>query len=192
MSSSHLKFVISMDFDDLTMNNQSMTDYLGSKNSERIELVYFFGQSNGKIDAINRDIPLEGWDIIVATADDMEPFQDWDKTMIENFKENFFKAINYNTDPRVKDFKTLITLPVIGKDLYKHFGYIYHKSYRSEFADNEQTMEFEKMGILEHVDRQPIIHKWHENQDALMGKNIYEGSFDRAVFERRKSEGFPR
>jgi hypothetical protein len=194
-STSEIIFIINMDIDDASMNNQKMTEFLESKNSDRVKIRHFFGQSMGKINAINRNTPQESWDILVATADDMIPSASWDETIIRDFEGDFFKALNYNTDPRLKeqgkDFRTLITLPVIGRKLYDHFGYIYHPDYRSEFCDNEQTLVFEKMGVLKHIDKRPITHKWAENQDDLMRKNIQDGFSDRAVFEKRKAAGFP-
>lgn len=190
-SSTQLTFIISMDLDDGSMNNNDIKSFLQSKNSERIILTYSYGESKGKIDAINRGIPKDGWSILVATADDMEPSQDWDLEIIKDFNGDFFKAINYNTDPRVADFKTLITLPIIGKKLYDHFGYIYHPAYKSELCDNEQTAVFERMNILTHIDKKIIEHKWHENQDELMRNNIIKGYTDRSTFEQRKTAGFP-
>jgi hypothetical protein len=192
ISSLNLCFIISMDADDSSMNNEAIKTYLNSKNSDRIKIEYFYGESKGKINAINRDITAEEWDILIATADDMEPYPNWDQIIVDDFKGAYFRALNYNTDPRVEDFKTLITLPVIGRQLYDHFGYIYHPAYRSEFCDNEQTAVFERMGVLIHIDKRVIIHKWHENQDSLMRRNIIDGYSDRAVFEQRKNAGFPK
>ena len=192
-STSNLTFIISMDSDDITMNNPEMINKIESKKSERINILYFFGYPNGKINAINRDIPSEGWDILVATADDMIPYQDWDKVVIADFSDNdLFKAINYNTDPRLGVPENLITLPVMGKKLYDYFGYIYHKDYRSEFCDGEQTLVFKRLGVLTYKNQRPILHDWFGNQDALMGKNIREGNMDRAVYDRREKEGFPK
>jgi hypothetical protein len=195
-SSSKIRFVISMDTDDATMNNPEMIEYLKSKNSDRISLEFFFGPSNGKIAAINRDIPTDDWDILIATADDMEPFPFWDKIITEDFKGDFSKALNYNTDPRLeeqgKDFSSLITLSIIGRKLYDNFGYIYHPDYVAEYCDNEQTIVLEKMGVLQHINKRPVIHKWGENQDRLMSENIRKGYQDKGVFERRMSMGFPK
>lgn len=177
------------------MNNQEIKDFLASKNSERINLQYFLGPSKGKINAINRNIPSQDWNILIATADDMVPFPSWDKMITADFGTDLFRALNYNTDPRLeeqgRDFKSLVTLPIIGKKLYDHFGYIYHPSYKSEYCDIEQTFVFDRMNILTHIDKRPIVHKWHENQDDLMRKNITEGYSDRIVYEQRKTLGFP-
>jgi hypothetical protein len=195
-----LLVVVSMDDDDSEMNNDSSRNAFARLAEDGVAIVYHYGSSNGKIAAINRDIPAGDWDIVVSTADDMEPVEDgWDDIIVQDMLREFPDldgALNYNTDPRLEDkgpegYKTLITLPVIGRKLYDRFGYIYHPDYKSEWCDNEQTEVFETLGVLRHINRRPIVHKWAENQDSLMSRNIQIGwSMDRQTYARRKAGGF--
>jgi hypothetical protein len=193
--------VITMDIDDSSMNNNPMRYYMNNKNTgEDISVTFSYGNSEGKIAAINRMVPTTDWDIILSTADDMVPVEDgWDNIIVQDMIREFPDlngALNYNNDPRLEakgaeGFKTLITLPVIGRKLYDRFGYIYHPAYKSEWCDNEQTEVFEKLGVLRHIDRRPIVHKWAENQDALMQRNMQIGaSVDCRTFEQRKAMNF--
>ena len=192
--------VVSMDKDDLLCNNQHFRKFLDNKKSETVEVIYSYGESLGKIAAINRDIPATPWDILISTADDMESSeQGWDDIIVQDMIREFPDmdgALNYNDDPRLveKDaegYKTLITLPVIGRKLYDRFGYVYHPAYKSECCDNEQTEVFESLGVLCHINTTPIIHKWAENQDELMQRNMQVGwSVDRKTYETRKSLNF--
>jgi hypothetical protein len=69
---------------------------------------------------------------------------------------------------------------------------VYHPDYKSEWFDNEQTEVFESLGVLKHIKRRPIIHKWFENQDSLMARNMQIGSnYDKQMYMNRKSSGFP-
>ena len=130
----------------------------------------------------------------------MEPVEDgWDDIIVQDMMREFpnqYGALNYNNDPRLEEkgaegYKTLITLPVIGRKLYDKFGYIYHPDYKSEWCDNEQTEVFESLGVLRHINRRPIIHKWAENQDALMHRNMQVGwNHDRQTYARRKAANF--
>jgi hypothetical protein len=195
-----LLIVVTMDDDDSEMNNDYSRDAFARLTEDGVEIVYHYGPSNGKIAAINRNIPTEEWDIVVSTADDMEPVEDgWDDIIVQDMLRefpNFDGALNYNNDPRLEDkgpqgFHTLITLPVIGRKLYDRFGYIYHPDYKSEWCDNEQTEVFEGLGILRHINRRPIIHKWAENQDTLMHRNMQIGwNADRMTYARRKANQF--
>jgi hypothetical protein len=68
---------------------------------------------------------------------------------------------------------------------------VYHPSYKSEWCDNEQTEVFETMGVLRHINTRPIIHKWAENQDDLMHRNMQVGqTFDKTLFLERKKNNF--
>jgi hypothetical protein len=195
-----LLVVVTMDDDDSEMNNDSSRDAFARLAEDGVEISYHYGPSNGKIAAINRDIPTGDWDIVVSTADDMEPVEDgWDDIIVQDMLRGFPNldgALNYNNDPRLEDkgpdgYKTLITLPVIGRKLYDRFGYIYHPDYKSEWCDNEQTEVFESLGVLRHINRRPIVHKWAENQDALMRRNMQIGwGTDRQTYVRRKAAVF--
>jgi len=192
--------VVTMDIDDSSMNNNPLRYFMSSKIKGTVDVTFSYGNSEGKIAAINRMVPSTDWDIIVSTADDMEPVErGWDDIIVQDMMREFPDlngALNYNNDPRLEakgteGFKTLITLPVIGRKLYDRFGYIYHPAYKSEWCDNEQTEVFEKLGVLRHIDRRPIVHKWAENQDALMQRNMQIGwSVDRETYASRKVKGF--
>ena len=192
--------VVTVDIDDSSMNNNPLRYFMTSKIKENLDITFSCGNSEGKISAINRMVPSTDWDIIISTADDMEPVeQGWDDIIVQDMMREFPDlngALNYNNDPRLEPkgsegFKTLITLPVIGRKLYDRFGYIYHPAYKSEWCDNEQTEVFEKLGVLCHIDRRPIVHKWAENQDALMQRNMQIGyTVDRQTYEDRKANLF--
>ncbi len=196
-----IRVVVSMDTDDHEMNSDEVREGLKTLCGDFVFISFHYGPSLGKIDAINRDVPDDHWDILVATADDMEPVEDgWDDIIVQDMLREFPDlngSLNYNNDPRLEEkgpqgFHTLITLPVIGRKLYDRFGYIYHPDYKSEWCDNEQTEVFESLGLLRHIDRRPIVHKWAENQDALMRRNMQIGwSVDRQTFARRKEQNFP-
>jgi hypothetical protein len=119
----------------------------------------------------------------------------WDELIRQHMNQNFPDsngAINYNVDPRLGDnWPSLITLPVIGRKLYKRFGYIYNPSYLSECCDNEQTEVFARMNKLVHVNQRPIVHEWQKYLDSLSARNIGLGQRDRVTFESRKAAGFP-
>jgi hypothetical protein len=195
-----IRVVISMDSDDAQMNSDEVREGLVSLCEDFVFIEYHYGDSLGKINAINRDVPNDHWDILISTADDMEPVEDdWDDIIVQDMVREFPDldgALNYNNDPRLEDkgaegYKTLITLPVIGRKLYDKFGYIYHSDYKSEWCDNEQTEVFESLGVLRHINRRPIVHKWAENQDALMRRNMQIGwSQDRQTYARRKATNF--
>lgn len=150
--------------------------------------------ANGKVAAINHGIPTAGWDVIVVVADDMIPMQGgWDNQIRTDIRENPQAwMINYNDDARLGEhWRDLITLPVMTKECYDHFGYVYNPIYESECCDCEQTLILEKMGRIAHVNKRPISHEWTKYQtDRLTQINTDAGRRDNAIFERRKARGF--
>jgi hypothetical protein len=195
--------VVSMDKDDLLCNNPHFRKFLDNKKSETVDIIYSYGESKGKIDAINRDVPTTPWDILISTADDMEPMEtNWDDTIVQDMIREFpdlYGSINYNTDPRLETkedgraegWKGLITLPVIGRKLYDKFGYIYHPDYISESCDDEQTIVFTRLSVLKHIDRRPIFHNFKPWHDELMVRNMQIGqTVDRKKFLERKEKNF--
>ena len=185
-------FLIKIDKDDTSLNNNRIINFLKSLNvSYTLEILE---DCQGKVDAINRNVSKYDFDIVITISDDMELLVDgWDEIISKDFKQNYCQCLNYNVDPRLqeKGFESLIVLPIIGKDLYKKFEYIYHPSYKSEYCDNEQTEVFSTLGVVTNINHKIVIHKWDQNQDQLMLRNIGVGyQYDRENYEKRKKVNF--
>ena len=86
-------FVISMDSNDGTMNNDRIKEYLKTKRKQ-VQLEYYYGESKNKIEAINRDMIAPTFNILVLVSDDMIPqVQGYDDIIVRNFKE---KCLDYD------------------------------------------------------------------------------------------------
>jgi hypothetical protein len=185
-----IHYLIKIDKDDISMNNSRIKSFLDSlKISYTLEVLE---NCKGKIDAINRSVGNHSFDAVVCIADDIDViFPNWDDIIYRDFYGDYDRCINYNTDPRLTDFKSLLILPIIGKPLYDRFGYVYHPDYISEYCDNEQTEIFEKLGKILHKDQKVFNHDWWGNQDELMSRNMQIGfSKDRDTFQKRKQKEF--
>ena len=68
---SKMEFLITLDDDDTSMNTPEVKQRLDNFKN----LKYVFGKSNNKIHAVNRDIELGDWDIILLASDDMIPVE---------------------------------------------------------------------------------------------------------------------
>jgi hypothetical protein len=185
-----LHYLIKVDADDLTMNNSRVRMFVSNIGISHTFLV--LDHCKGKIDAINRSISDHEFDIVVCIADDMDVIENnWDDVLVQDFAGDYSLSLNYNTDPRLSDYKSLVVLPIIGKQLYDKFGYVYHPDYVSEYCDNEQTEVFESLGKLKHIDRNIFNHDWWGNQDALMQRNMNIGrNADRETYNKRKGRQF--
>lgn len=183
-----VEFVVSADADDLSMNNQSMRQFL-----LREHVSVSFGESKNKIEAINADMGDRKFDVLLLASDDMIPqIHDYDNIIIENmtrFFPNLDGALHFNDG-----FKpNLNTLSIMGVNLYKHFGYIYHPDYVSLWCDNEYQDVVESMGKMVFINQVIIKHEWtnYTGKDPLHVKNESSYHTDRATFLRRKAAGFP-
>lgn len=119
-----------LDTDDDTMNNEWVRNQLTTYKN----LSVAWGLSKSKIDAINRDIPKEGWDIIANFSDDQSfIFHGFDQIIRQHFDDGLDWFHHYQDN----DQDRLSTMYIAGKEFYDRFGYIYDPSYQSLFCDNE-------------------------------------------------------
>jgi len=195
MSKKHpFEFIISVDKDDSTMNNQNMISYLQSKPN----LKFFFGESKTKIEAINADMDKVGYyDILVVVSDDMIPqIQDFDDVIVRDMRKyfpNMDGALHYNDGCCGQD--QCITLSIMGRKLYEYFGYIYHPTYKSFYCDNEFTDEVRRLNKVVYIPQVIIKHVWSggpNSADALYRRNSQIGAPDATTYATRKTRGFPK
>ena len=188
----NITFVLSFDEDDATMNNDEMKKWLSEQGSG---IHYFYGNSTTKISAVNADMD-RGWDfdILLLASDDMIPVKrGYDDTIVKDliaFAPDLDGVVHYNDGLRGDKLNTLC---IMGKPYYDRFGYIYHPSYISVFADNEFTEVSQANGKAHYVDKVIIQHRWMEQgKDVLYQRNesplLYQK--DHMVYSLRKSRGF--
>ena len=189
-------FVISMDTDDLTMNNDTIKTYLQTKR-EHVQLEFAYGVSKNKIDAINRDMIAPAFHILVLISDDMLPvMNDFDDIIVQNFLQYFPEydgMLNFNDGFR-KDWPAICTLTIYGYKYYQQFGYIYNPEYENVYCDNEQTEVGRLLGKIKDIDTVIIRHDWNalEFQDDLRYRTEQPQNYekDRQVYDKRKSRNF--
>ena len=191
---SRLAFLISLDTDDNSMNNERVLNRL-KEYQKRIKLVYFFGESKTKIQAVNADMEkVSGWDILLLASDDMIPVVNGYDSVIKKDMNDFFKRLDgvlwYNDGGQ----NHINTLSIMGKKYYDMFGYIYHPDYVSLWCDNEFT---EVSQILKKVykSEQIIIEHQHPvyqktTYDPLYVRNEAYYNVDKETYEKRKSKNF--
>jgi Glycosyl transferase family 2 len=190
------QFVISMDNDDTTMNNEDIRAFLDNYRKS-VQIEYYYKESKNKIDAINRDMIAPCVDIIVLVSDDMIPqVKGFDKIIVEQMKKNFPDydgMLNFNDGLR-QDWPTLCTLTIYGIKYYRRFNYIYHPDYESVVADIEQTQVGRLLKRIVDIDQVIIRHEWTNPiyNDELRSKTenaeVYQK--DRQVFETRLAKKF--
>jgi len=159
-----------------------------------------FDANTEKISAINDHIDKRDFDIVICASDDMVPkAHGWDNEIAIAMQEHFPDldgCVHFNdgnTDGK------LITFSILGKNLYDHFGYIYHPDYKSLYCDDEFTQVVRAMGKEKYIDKVIISHEHYsvegtENYgdlDLAGRKTLHYSGRDQLIFNKRKEMGFP-
>ena len=188
-----VRFVITLDDDDDTMNNDKMREWMDNLDAD---LVYHYGNSKTKIEACNADLEKEDGDVLLLVSDDMIPcFEDYDEIIMNGMEQcfpNMDGAIKFHDGLRPRE-DMLMTLPVLGWKLYEAFGYVYHPDYTSVYADNEMTIVCRDLGKLVSSPTCIFRHEWTSQPfDELHARNENSEMYkiDGKVFEERKKNHF--
>jgi len=192
-----VRFVITMDEDDGSMNTAEMRAFLDDM-AKLVSLVYHYGNSKTKVEAVNADMEGEAADILLLASDDMVPevkgYDDIIVTDMVRYFPDFNGALNYHDGYRKEHKQSLMTLAVLGWPLYKEWGYIYYPEYESLYADEEQTEVCRRTGRLVDLPQCIIRHQWPDesDHDDLMKRNANDVMYakDGAVFKYRKKRRF--
>jgi hypothetical protein len=198
----NLHFNINCDYEDTTMNNDSIKNRIFDiLSQDNITYDLNFDYETNKISAINSHIDGKEFDIVICISDDMIPIaDDWDEIIAQNMNKYFpdtFGCLHFNDG--VQGSK-LITLSILGKKLYDYFGYIYHPDYKSLYCDDEFTHEVKRLNKVKYIDDIIVSHAHYSidgnmnsgDYDYAAQKTLFYSGRDGFVFQKRKELGFPK
>ena len=190
-----VQFIITMDSDDATMNNDSIKEWISTR-SKNANIKWFYGDSKTKIEACNANMEEVDGDVLLLASDDMVPVQmGYDEVIFKVFTHsypNFDGAVKFWDGLRAKE-DPLMTLTCMGFPLYKKFGYIYNPEYVSLYCDNEQTQVCSALGKLVRCDICIVQHQWTADPfDTLHARNENPKMYDvdSKTFETHKDNNF--
>jgi hypothetical protein len=178
--------ILSVDTDDtVTMQSDELKPIHRDK-----RVIVCVSTSNNKINAINRDVPSRGWDILVNLSDDqIFTKRGFDEVISQCGKDEFLHL----PDGHVNEL--LPTMSVMGYDYYKRFGYIYHPDYVSLWCDNEAMDVAKQLGCYKYLNELVFEHlhpAWGKAPiDAQLEHTQSFYRRDERVYIKRKSLGFP-
>jgi len=189
---SKIAFLITLDSDDVSMNG--CVDRLESY-KKRCKLLYFFGDSKTKIEAINADMDtVSGWDIVLLASDDMIPVVKGYDYIIRKDMNDHFRDMDgvlwYNDGGQ----SNISTLSILGKKYYDRLGYIYHPDYISLWCDNEHTDVAIQLNKVYKSDKVIIEHQHPAYQksgyDELYVRNESYYNIDNETYKKRSERNF--
>jgi len=187
----NVKFLITCDIDDLTMNN----DIVKSRFESYTNLEVIYGNNKSKIEAINADVEHQDFQIVLLASDDMIPIvAGYDSIIIENMCNYFpdFDGVLWFNDG--VQMNRLNTLCILGKTYYNRFNYIYNPEYKSLWCDMEFTLVGNILGKQKYFDNIIIKHEHHsvtndEIDEIYIQNEVYE-SEDKQTFIKRQYDKF--
>lgn len=184
-----------LDNDDEEMNTPEIRHRI---DTEFPKVTVRWGLSTGKVHSINRDLEdLPPCDIIIIMSDDII-WDEWgfDTVIREAFKRHFPNLDGTVHFPDDHAQERTIIVSMVGINLYKKLGYLYHPSYISIFCDNEFTEVSRLMNRYVFVNKRLFTHAhpiWKLSiWDSLYRKNedpeLYRK--DGETFKKRKAINF--
>jgi hypothetical protein len=151
------------------------------------------GLSENKIHAINRDMPAVG-DIIVVMSDDMKfTFYGFDEIIRQQFSDGDLDKLIHFPDNDAKE--ALATMYIAGRTYYERFGYVYHPSYKSVWADNEVQEVAKRLGKYRFADVPGMIFHanpayGHRERDEMFNRQQDLWDADYGNFMERQKNNF--
>lgn len=193
-----VSFLISVDEDDATAND---VEVMFRQSGLKGQVVRGPG-GRTKVQAINADIPEDGWDFLLVVADDMVPVENdyderiaWDMMRVFPHLDGLLVYDDGFQGPAADGDLPTATMPVMGRNFYRKQGYVYHPEYTSLWCDNELTEVAKRDHMGRRIPRVIIRHDWIGRADPLDALVVHNNTFfqaDKAVFERRKAARFPK
>ena len=195
-----VRYLLGIDVDDLDSSQAAVDIPFQMKADVAIDV----SPSNGKIAACNSGItfpqenipqwsPVWAWDVVILASDDFAPeVYGWDEMVARAFAWHLPALdglIHFPDGFSAHD--RFVTIPVLGVNLWRRWGYIYHPSYRSLWCDREQSEVACTLHKSVYIDLPVFQHRWrgaahHAATDATLAYNQSYFEQDRQMYERRK------
>lgn len=161
-------------------------------------IMFEVGVSENKINAINRDIPVEGWDIIVDVSDDFvfvkKGFDDIIREHCGPDDYLHFPEEFADKEAAAGRNERIVIMYCAGRDYYNRFGFIYNPVYKSLFCDNEGTQVARLLGRYKEVNEVIFFHAHpaagYGTMDAQTRRTEAFYTEDKITYEKRQKEGF--
>lgn len=137
MSSTEIEYILSIDSCD-----KEQANYVKFFSGIEPHKIILNNNSNTSVAAINNAAQQSTGDIIIVISDDFEPIFHWDLEILKvvEGKKDWILKTHDGTQPWI------ITLPIMDREYYNRFGYIYHSEYTHLFCDSEMTHVADLLG----------------------------------------------
>ncbi len=177
-----VEYILSLDKDD------KLDEYIRA--FRQLDKVNYVTHANSTaIEAINNAAKHTEGRILVVVSDDFDCLPGWDETLLLALKdESDFVA---KTQDGLQPF--IITLPIMDREYYNRFGYIYYPGYHHMFCDTEMTAVGNMLGRMLMLDVS-FPHKHYSTgavkKDAISIKNDATWQQGEQLYNERRKKNF--
>lgn len=142
------------DLSDSSMNNDEVKKRLHTYKN----LVYYFGVSESKIDAINKNLDklTNDWDILVNFSDDQKFLVHGFDDIIRNDMPDDLDWFLHYPDSHTKD--KIPTMSIMGVNYFKRTNRIYHPDFKNVYCDNYAMQEAKVLNRYVFIDKSIFEH----------------------------------
>ena len=139
-----LEYIVSIDTDDADIAGyRRIAEHYGTR--------LLVNANRSLVDAVNRAAQQATQDLLVVVSDDFGCPDGWDVALAGVVGERRDVAVLVHDGI----FGRIMTLPILGIEIYRRLGYVYHPDYFSMFSDDDLTCTVERLGKL--VDARHLV-----------------------------------
>ncbi|MBX7185728.1 MAG: hypothetical protein K1Y01_11345 [Vicinamibacteria bacterium] len=160
--------------------------------ARELPLTLITGPNRTLVQAANRAAERAQGDVLIVVSDDFGCPLRWDAELASIFSERRDLAVLVDDGLGAR----IMTLPILGRDLYRRLGYAYHPAYHGQFVDEDLTETARALGVLVEAKHLLFPHRHFSagraKLDATYMRHNQPGSWWSGwmTFEQRKLFGF--
>lgn len=185
-----VEIIVSID----TSDSGYYTKYFQFYNSARLGMII---QNDNKsvVEATNRAAKEAKGDILIYLSDDFDCPENWGPLVLKEF-EGVEGPCLLKVDDCLQPFHApVLTIPIMNRALYERLGYFWHPEYKSMFVDTDLFEVCKKNSWIKNAPHLKFPHN-HVSVGKAQDDETYRRSAanwdqGKAVFARRKAQGFP-
>jgi glycosyltransferase involved in cell wall biosynthesis len=149
------------------------------------------------VQATNRGAEVATGDILIYFSDDFDCPKYWDLQLLHIYmRQDIGKPMLIWVNDTITGEKEICTIPIMSKTLYDKLGWMWYPEYESMYCDEDLYQVCNSMGAIVNAKHLTFPHLHWINGKSKMDKtyeqhdNKERHERGKAIFEKRKSEGF--
>jgi hypothetical protein len=183
-----VEYVLSIDDDDPVQSGYMVLPFFQFGNT-------IIEKNTSVVDATNQAAKASTGDILVYLSDDFKCPDNWGNLIIKEFEGSTGPRMLKVDDCLQKFHVPILTIPIMNRVMYERLGYFWNPEYKSMFVDEDLYWTARKINAIKMCPHIKFPHEHPSNGKAVTDETYQRSAANwnqgKAVFERRKKQGFP-